>query len=150
MWPLAQGGNARTFHWNVISFPVAIRSQWEIPKHPAHTLAGSNLSLNGLFHPIHLRTTCDGFIALFLEHLQSTFFVFLMNPRLQVFTWLLFKNSKILLNADREVLQICVNISCLGQLETFTLKHPQWVMEESAWHWKFHAPRAPRVFRFTT
>lgn len=55
-----------------------------------------------------------------------------MNPRLQVSIWLFFKNSKILLNADREVLQICVNISCQGQLETLTLKHPYRVVEESA------------------
>lgn len=55
-----------------------------------------------------------------------------MNPRLQVSIWLFFKNSKILLNADREVLQICVNISCQGQLETLTLKHPYRVVGESA------------------
>lgn len=62
-------------------------------------------------------------------------FEFLMNPRLPGFIWLFFKNS-ILLNTDREVLQICVNISCRGQLQTFPLKHPHWVVEESALLWK--------------
>lgn len=99
---------ARIFHWNAICFsPLHLETSGQYLG-ILHTLGGSSLSLNSFIHPEHY----DSSAALFLEHFSHTFFVFLMNPRLQVFIWLFFKNSNTLLNADREVLQTHVNISC--------------------------------------